>query len=189
MQDGSADDDDNTFVVMAIIPFNVHFMERESVKQIKELILSYLPEDHAISKKMNDPTQKLAFVINERFVNLPPKISVPCYKLLLTELDNHKKSHSYSDKPEDIFNKFEFEYIIMLSKLSKYNTEIMYSNGEDEIFCERSDSFYEYSVSDQADKVSMDWENEKKLFEPYRQIIMIEKAKWIRTINILEDVV
>lgn len=174
---------------MAVVPFNNHFLERESVKQIKELLLNYLPEDNEISKKLKDTTQKLALIINERFVNLPPKISVPCYKLILNELDSHKKSHPYSDKPEDLFNKFDFDYIVMISKLSKYNAEIMYSNGEDEIFSERAEATFEYSVANQADQLSLDWENERKFFEPFRQVILIEKAKWIRTINLLEDVV
>ncbi|KAH7636983.1 protein BCCIP homolog [Dermatophagoides farinae] len=175
---GDGDDDDSVFGVISIIPFNSHFNDRNCVQQLKQVLLSYLPKDNDILRKLSHSNTKCALIIHERFVNLPPKISVPCYQQLLSELKQSSTS-----------NKFEFDHIIMISKLSKYRNDIIYTNAEDEIFSERADAQFEYSVAKQSDTHSIDWNDDDKTFEPFRKLHLLTKQRWIETINVLKDFV
>ncbi|KAH9415710.1 hypothetical protein DERP_000200 [Dermatophagoides pteronyssinus] len=158
-QNNDDEDDDNVFGVISIIPFNSHFNEKNCVQQIKNLLSSYLPKDNDISRKLNHSDAKCALIINERFVNLPSQISVPCYQQLLAEL-----------KQQTTSSKFEFDHIIMISKLSKNQNDLFYTNDEDEIFSERAETQFEYSVSKQSDTHSIDWNDDEKTFEPYQNL-------------------
>ncbi|OTF75263.1 BCCIP-like protein [Euroglyphus maynei] len=176
-QNDDNDDDDNVFGVISIIPFNSHFNDRNCVQQIKQILSSYLPKDNDIFNKLNHA--KCALIINERFVNLPPKISVPCYQQLLAELTSKSSSNE----------KFEFDHIIMISKVSKNRNNIIYTNAEDEIFSERAEMEFEYSVAKQSDTHSIDWNDDEKTFEPFRKLLLLTKERWIETINVLKNLV
>lgn len=75
----------------------------------------------------------------------------------------------------------------MISKLSKNQNDLFYTNDEDEIFSERAETQFEYSVSKQSDTHSIDWNDDEKTFEPYRKLLLLTKERWIETINFLKN--
>lgn len=78
-------------------------------------LLSELSKKHADSTTQNEinnilnSSKKLGLLLNERFVNIPAKISDPLFTSLASEIDRiSKKDPSY-----------KFDYYIMICKLHK----------------------------------------------------------------------
>lgn len=128
---------------------------------------------------LDSDEQRLGFLINERFVNIPPQISVP----LLENL--HKEITRAATKKD----KFSFTHYAMLVKFyrkdakkskNKANDDDgdIYSNGEEEILCEKCDVSFEYNVRGETDSgLSGNWTESDRTLTPYRRLILFEAAK------------
>lgn len=161
-----------------------------SLQQVKQLLLSYIPTTNGIHNALSNSS--CALVINERFLNLPPKISTPCYTELISEL-NEKVSKEQQE------GDYRFDFIIMVCKILKNKGEVkanvgeqdqvIYVNAEDELFSEAATTAFEYSVSSQCDSDVFDWNDDEHLYEPYRKILLLSKDKWLETVDRLKEYV
>ena len=125
-------------------------------------------------KNLNKTTEKLAsmlkskrvsYVINERFINVPPGISIPMFESLLSDLNGGADSAEPTASKE---LKLNSDYWLFISKL--YNEcedsvhgksskkppqqQVIYANPEEEVFEEFSELKFEISYGDRASKSS-----------------------------------
>lgn len=152
--------------------------------------MKQLADEHAtdavntmIKNVLENDSAQLGLLINERFVNIPAKISVPLLENLISEL---KRAVS-KNMP------FNFSYYILICKL--YKTEdkkvgkkaksknknvgsepsILWSNPEEEIFAEEAIVSFEFSVEEEAD--SGTWSETDDEMIPYRRVLLFEASK------------
>lgn len=162
------------------------------IQQLRDL-LKQLADEHAtdtanamIKNVLENDAAQLGLLINERFVNIPAKISVPLFENLISEV---KRANS-RNMP------FNFSYYILICKLYKSedkkigkksknkskntNNEplILWSNPEEEIFAEKSTVSFEFSVEEEADSgLSGKWTETDDEMIPYRRVLLFEASK------------
>lgn len=153
---------------------------QEFTDLLKELSLKHAANDtQAEIINILKSNKKLGLLINERFVNIPAKISDPLLSSLLSELDSIKK--------KDI--SYDFDYFIMISKFHKEKTnssEIIFANAEEELFEKAANCSFEFCVQNDSDStVAGKWtENDVELV-PYRKVLLFSANKLA---NIIQQV-
>uniref|UniRef100_A0A8D8RH50 Protein BCCIP homolog n=1 Tax=Cacopsylla melanoneura TaxID=428564 RepID=A0A8D8RH50_9HEMI len=163
----------------------------ECVQQLRQL-LTDLAEEHAddrikafVQKLLSNDSQNVGLLINERFVNIPPQISVPLLQGL------NKEIQSARDKKMP----YDFQYYILISKLYKTDPtttskkkknkqtgqpepDILFSNAEEEVFDEESDLKFEFSVKNESDSGMVGgWMEDDATMTPYRRVLIISASK------------
>lgn len=143
-------------------------------------------------KKILSTDQKIGFLINERFINIPAKISVPLLNSMYEEVERIKKKD----------NSYDFDYYIMICKTTRpkensgnliffliilysyFNyayfsgSEEIFSNDEEEIFLKASEVTFDFNVVDEADVgLGGRWLSEDKQVLPYRRILFFKANK------------
>lgn len=161
------------------------------IQQLRH-ILKQLAEEHAtdavntmIKSILENDAAQLGLLINERFVNIPAKISVPLLENLISEL---KRANS-KNMP------FNFSYYILICKLYKSEDKkagkkkgknkkadsepsMLWSNPEEEIFAEEAIVSFEFSVEEEADSgLSGTWTETDDEMIPYRRVLLFEASK------------
>lgn len=118
-------------------------------------------------------TAHVGFLLNERYVNIPPQISVPMLQSLADEV---------SDACDDGMP-FDFKFYIMIVKFYRQAArkgrpaEDLYSNAEEEQICKQALAEFEYSVAGEQESAgSSDWNADSGL-TPFRKIVLFEAAK------------
>ncbi len=184
------------YCIFSLIPFNDYYgFKYKCVQQVFTALSQYIPEEHPIYSHLKTDW---ALVVNERFINLPPKISIPCYEQLVEELK------STLDNKEESSSKYAFDNVIMVSKLlkervkgSKAYGNTIYVNGEDEIFSEKAYASVEYSVAGQCDpdyvvnwgnRGSKDYEDQP-IMEPFRKVMLFSRDAWIEAVKGLKEAI
>lgn len=189
--DETDSDDDDVYGIISLISLSDKVNE-ECIKQIKNILLSRIPKDNNISVVLKNTSVNVGLVVNERFVNLPPKISLPSYQQLLNDLKTAKEIKNNPD--------FKLSWFLIVCKIKKMRESkqkkvatsgetIIYINAEDEIFDEFAEHKYEYSVADQCDDSALggDWEDDQHLFEPFRKILLLSTDNYYKAIDRLEN--
>lgn len=147
------------------------------------------PNDLVLFKNaLNDYSNRAGFLINERFVNIPPQISVPLLENLNKEVN---RAAVKSDK-------FSFTHYVMLVKFHRKDAkkskdkaiEELYSNGEEEILCEQCDASFEYSVQSEADSaLSGHWLEGDSSLIPHRKVVLFESHKLLPIIESIKNAI
>lgn len=137
---------------------------------------------------LNDESNRAGFLINERFVNIPPQISIPL-------LENLNKEVNRAAVKKD---KFNFTHYVMLVKFHRKDAkkckdktiEDVYSNGEEEILCEQCDASFEYSVQSEADSaLSGHWLEGDSSLIPHRKVVLFASHKLLPIIESIKNVI
>jgi len=168
--------DSDVFGITSVINLTSH-RKAPCVKQLY-LLLEELSSQHAQIevqegiKKILQESSKLGFLINERFVNIPAKISAVMLKSLYDELERIKKKDQ----------SYDFEYFVLISKTSRpkedKDSEELYSNDEEEVFTKSAELTFDFSVENQTDSgLSGQWLSEDKQMLPYRRVVIFKGNK------------
>ncbi|XP_052772536.1 protein BCCIP homolog isoform X2 [Mya arenaria] len=178
VDDDDDDDDDCDDSVLALTTV-INLTERkelECVKEFKSMVLEKCRQCAAkdadrLDKLLSDPDHQVGYLISERFLNLPPTLTVPLFESLMKEMQ----------KACDKKMKYSFSYYVMICKTYEMKTahnvrEMIYSNSEEELFQEVSEISFRYSVADQRDGVVQEWSAEKDM-EPFRTVLVIPGVK------------
>uniref|UniRef100_H2Z7H2 Protein BCCIP homolog n=1 Tax=Ciona savignyi TaxID=51511 RepID=H2Z7H2_CIOSA len=90
----------------------------------------------------NSGTTRVAFLINERFINVPAQVALPMFEKLFAEIDAAKKCEHKAS--------FTFTHYVMVSKVCKdfagQSSDSMYMNAEEEIFAEEAMTSFDYQI-------------------------------------------
>uniref|UniRef100_A0A2R5LHJ3 Protein BCCIP homolog n=1 Tax=Ornithodoros turicata TaxID=34597 RepID=A0A2R5LHJ3_9ACAR len=175
--DESMDDDseDDVFGVLSVVNLT-ELKERECVGQIikmlrdncREFASGLLPKfDEYFTGK-----EHVGLILSERFVNIPPRISLPLYESLTSDVERAKANG----------RKFDFEKLILICKQYKASENeegAMFANAEEELFEEETELQFEYSVKAESDTaISGKWEDEDKEMMQIRKVLVIPITKW-----------
>jgi len=126
---------------------------------------------------LTDKEKHTGWLLNERFVNIPAQISLPLYDSLRDEM------HSACAKGQ----KFKFDYFLLLSKAlkekgakKKDQEELIFTNGEEELFQEECAFSFAFSVADQqadAETIPEGGNDDDASYEPWRVVMIIPAEK------------
>ncbi|XP_050436312.1 protein BCCIP homolog [Adelges cooleyi] len=188
-EDDDDDDEDvdsnQVFGITTVL--NITDQKSECVEQLQKLLLNLSKQhgDDNVFNFVNDlfinKKKPLALLINERYVNIPPAISVPLLQSVSKELTKAKSKNPAND----------FSYFIMICKLykikeSKKNKpqEPMWSNAEEEIFDEEAEYKFEFCVKNEKDSgLGGSWEEGDSEMIPYRRVLLFSAEKLDSIIN------
>lgn len=180
-EDDEDDDEDDemtdTNVVFGITTaINLNKPEVGCINQLRALVTQKAKESATIEvyqqfKNIFENTSNvIGFLLNERYVNIPPQIAVPLMESLVKEIDraNRKKMP------------FQFTHYMMMlkfykmstkkSKGSNKSTSTVYSNAEEEIFVKNSCIEFEFAAQTENEPETND-------LQPFRKVIIFETAK------------
>ncbi|CAH0555561.1 unnamed protein product [Brassicogethes aeneus] len=131
-------------------------------------------------KKILQSSNRLGFLINERFVNIPAKISTVMLTSLHDEIERFKKKDQ----------SYNFQYFVMICKTYKpkgeKDGEETFTNAEEEIFAKKSIINFEFNVENEADSgLAGKWLSEDKQVTPFRRVLIFKADKFK---NIIDEV-
>lgn len=166
--DNEDDSDDNIFGIIS-------YIDLEGQKDLK----TYLTDKSPDIKQLSNDKAKVAVIFNERYVNLPPQLSVPTLKNLTEHLDKAKYSHliflsKILLRSKDAPNKKR-----RTDKGQTSNEPIIYLNPEEEIIFEGCKSHQDIDVSSQCDY-------HDNGYIPNRRIMIVEYANWKTILDNIE---
>ncbi|XP_020298172.1 protein BCCIP homolog [Pseudomyrmex gracilis] len=187
------DNDDEVNDVFGVTTV-INISDKQNIPCIQQLrdLLKQLADEHAtdaantmINNLLGNDAEQLGLLINERFVNIPAKISVPLLEHLISEVERANNRNM----------PFNFSYYIFICKLYKSddkkieNTKnkkknidnvpsVLWSNPEEEIFAEDATVSFEFSVEEEADSgLSGKWTERDDEMTPYRRVLLFEASK------------
>ncbi|XP_043406461.1 BRCA2 and CDKN1A-interacting protein isoform X2 [Chelonia mydas] len=186
-ESGGGDDDDEDEVFGFISLLNL--TERKGTQcaeQIKELILSLCEKNceqsmvEQLDKLLNDTTKPVGFLLNERFINVPPQIALPMHQQLQKELAETQRTNKPCGK---------CYYYLLISKTftetakrsskkrgqsRQQKEELMFANAEEEFFYEKALLKFSYSVQEECDTcLGGRWSFDDVPMKPLRTVMLI----------------
>merc|ERR1712002_697907 len=155
----------------------------KAVKQLVDLLAEKSDKNggpvqtKTLKEFLTDKDKQTGWLVNERFVNIPPQISLPLYDSLRDEM------HSACAKGQ----KFKFDYFFLISKALKIKNakkneqeELIFTNGEEELFQEESAFSFAFSVADQqadAEAIQEAGNDGETSYESWRVVMIIPAEK------------
>lgn len=195
-EDSGDEDDDNSSNDVFGITTVINLTDKQNLECVQQLrqLLTELCQEHGtdqsnamVNNLLANDAQAVGLLINERFINIPAQISVPLLESLSKEIIRAKeKNHS-----------FDFSHFIIICKLYKLegettkkkkksgksapvtqNTEILWSNPEEEVFDQEADCRFEFCVKGESDSgLSGRWLEDDVAMTPYRRILILSASK------------
>lgn len=156
-------------------------VEQHAPTSLKPVFLSALNDDN---------NNKLGFLINERFVNIPSQISVPLLENLSKEVGRAAvKKEKYAFTHYIMLIKFYRKDPKKQSKKPNAIDELIYSNVEEEILCEKCLDNFEFSVKTETDTgLSGNWTESDKTLIPYRKLVLFDASKLTDVIESIKEI-
>jgi len=176
--EGSSDEDDDANIVLGIttaVNITGH-QNLESLAQIKDFLLNKAENNGTgteieLFKTALNGDNVTGLLINERFVNIPPQISLP----LLENLQKELLTAVNKNKP------FNFCSFIVISKFYRKEDkqgkfiENLLSNAEEEAFVQHSIASFDYTVKEEADSgLDGAWDEDDLQMIPFRRVILLD---------------
>lgn len=203
--EGEDDDDEEidqeVYGISAMV--NVSSNGVKSIDELRKFLLSKCNNAKNVDKLreiLHNPSKhSVGWIVNERFINLSPKIALPCLKNLYSEVK----------KPD---TEYPFEWFIFIIKLLKSTgpiskrkqkklkksndgdtstsqvIETIYQNPEEEIIHDSAEEFVEWNVSEQCDSDARggNWDEEDVKYTPWRRIVLLSCKSFQRALSYLE---
>jgi len=196
------DSEDEVYGITTMINMKQH-SDKNCIKELKKSVLSKCKAN--APDKLSDlqnilDTKNIGFLINERFINIPPQFAVPMHQSLRHEVDEHIAAQD---------NVSPFDYLLMISKTlqltdhpdpklggaqktkkAKKTTEIEYTNVEEELFHVASEISFEYSVTEATGlAVGGSWDVGSQHAKPYRTVMLVPGARWKDIVDSVEELI
>ncbi|KAL8579011.1 hypothetical protein ACOMHN_035950 [Nucella lapillus] len=190
--DESMDDDDNGDSVFGLMTA-INITDKKDKECVKQLVAMLTSHCQAAAPALGGKVTELlhqggdnhvGFLLNERYINIPPQIAIPSFLSLRKDLDKAcRKKMNYS-----------FQHFIMLCKTYRLKGEakagdapsLFYSNPEEEVIAEMSDMQATWSVADERDGVADGrWDEDE--MEATRTLVVFSADKLGPIISRLEQ--
>ncbi|CAH2003314.1 unnamed protein product [Acanthoscelides obtectus] len=167
---------ENVFGITSVVNLEAH-KATPCIKQFFAL-LNQMSKQHApenIANKINEilmSNNRLGFLVNERFLNVPAKLAAVMLQSLHDEIERRKKKDA----------SYDFNYYIMICKTCKNKEQgdsEFFVNDEEDIFSQAADVTFAFSVEHEADTgLGGKWKTEDKQVIPYRRILIFKGEKF-----------
>ncbi|KAH3787724.1 protein BCCIP homolog [Dreissena polymorpha] len=187
-EDNDDDDDDDDDSVLALTSV-INLTERKDldcVKQIRGLLLdkckACCPKElDKFTSALDNPDKHVGYLISERFLNLPPTLAVPMFEALVKEMTKACQKEM----------KYNFAYYVLICKTYEMKAahnvrQMIFSNSEEELFCDASEVSFQFSVADQRDGVVEKWSAEEDM-EPFRTVLLLPAYKLMPVIETIKQ--
>ncbi|KAJ6637517.1 Protein BCCIP like [Pseudolycoriella hygida] len=171
--DDDVDMDDENVVFGFTTAINLMKTDVDCIKEVRNFLQEIANEKASddlyeqLESIFDNPSNVVGFLLNERYINIPPQISVPLLESLVKEVAKAVKH----EMP------FKFTHYIMLLKFYKMSNKKdkgkvspTYLNGEEEIFVQYASLDFDFAVHNESE--SDDGEN-----VPFRKVIVFEASK------------
>lgn len=160
-------------------------------------------KNNRVSEKLSTilKSKRVSYVVNERFINVPPGISIPMFESLLSDLSGGKEAEV---KPVDsdywlfiskLYNECEDSVHGKSSKSSKSKAQqqqeqVIYANPEEEVFEEFSELKFEISYGDRASKSSAgNWSANDPDLLPILNVLLVPCDKVQTVLNKVKSLI
>lgn len=197
--DDEDSDDDENFDSETIFGLTsaVNISKTQSHGCIEDLRKHILTKSNQFAKQtdkeifenvLNDETQQIGLIINERFINIPAQISVPMLENLSDEI-----KHAAVKKP-----KYDFKHYIMIVKFNRKKgtakptnpDDDFYTNGEEEVLDEYANASFEFSVESETDTtLAGNWTEKDSELVPHRKVVIFDANKFPLIINAIKELI
>ena len=152
-------------------------------------------------------TKRVSYIVNERFINVPPGISIPMFESLLSDLSGGGDGGSGGEKATASKEvKLNSDYWLFISKLynecedsvhgksskkpSNAAQQVIYANPEEEIFEEFSELKFEISYGDRASKSSAgNWSANDPDLLPILNVLLVPCDKVQTVLNKVKSLI
>jgi len=193
-EDEDEDDEmaDSNVVFGITTAINLNKTDVACISQFRNLVIQKAKENatNEVCQQLTDifenTSNVIAFLLNERYVNIPPQIAVPLMESLVKEVDraNRKKMP------------FQFTHYMMMLKFYKMETKkskssitsdnIVYSNAEEEVFAKNAS--LEFHFAAQFDDNTEDGPGSSDVVS-FRKIIVFDTAKLPQIIESIKKLI
>ena len=158
-------------------------------EQIKELILHLCEKDceksmvEELDRLFNDTARPVGFLLSERFINVPPQITLPMHQQLQKELAEARRTNKPCGKCHFylLISKTFVEAGKSNSKKKRSNQKkeaLMFANAEEEFFYEKAILKFNYSVQEESDPcLGGRWSFDDVPMKPLRTVMLIPGDK------------
>ncbi|GAB0093549.1 Protein BCCIP homolog [Sergentomyia squamirostris] len=185
-EDDEMDDESLIFGVSTVLNLTEK-KDKECMKQIREYLIEKSDKKDSLRNILDDPEEHVGFLINERFINIPPAISIPLLESLQKEM-----TRSVGKKMP-----FNFKYLLMIlkyyktssKKKSQKSVEVNFSNPEEEVIAKEAILSFDYSVTEADTGLTGNWLEDDVALTPYRKVIVFEAAKLPTIVDAIRDFV
>lgn len=138
--------------------------------------------DSKTAEKLNDllKNKNVSYIVNERYINIPPGISVPMFESLLKDLDSLAADSPNKNSDYWLFIAKYFEEEQSKSKSSKASNEpeLIYANPEEEVFAEFSEFTFPISYGAKSSKASSGkWSKDDPTLSPSLNVLILPRNK------------
>nr|CAG4638691.1 EOG090X0C3Y [Cyclestheria hislopi] len=176
---------DEVFGITTIVDLSA--TQNDSVNQIRK----HLQErtKGKLEKVFKGTNNHVGLLINERFINIPPQVSVPLLESLSKELEEaNSKGKNYNFTHYVIISKIHTQIGGKGASKQSKNEFTLWVNAEEEPMCEIGEILGEYSVQGETDAaVSGTWDEDDQQFEPKRRILLIRSDQWREIMNAIKE--
>jgi len=189
------DEEDGVYGVLSALSMEQH-KEKSCMKELVDVLSSKCKkcakEQHnkfvSIMKEKN-----VGLVMNERFINIPPHISVPLHNSLRDDVSTNIKENSSLD----------FDYLLLFTKTTLDepqdssddeapkakkakkdvkevdDDELVFANYEEEFFHKHAEVSFSFDVTQATgSSVGGNWDLDDQPMKSYRTIMLVPTSKW-----------
>lgn len=188
-EDESDDSDsDQVFGVTSCISLNGMHEQNDALKQLIKILnlnCEKFVTDEKVKEKFGTILESkkedgcIGWIINERFINIPPQVALPMFEKLQNELVEARSNKKHK-------NCYEFTHYVMICKTyCPLNAEgkqiddskLQFINSEEELFYEESDVSFTYTPVGAAALLSGKWEEDSAEMQSCRTVLLITKDR------------
>lgn len=194
------EEDEEVYGISSLVNMKQH-CEKSSIQQLHKAVLSKCkanaPDQVAQFQKIFD-TKNVGFLINERFINIPPQFAVPLHRSLCKEVKEHNK-----------VQKTTLDYLLLISKTLQHTehpektddsgaskakrakvSEVEYTNVEEELFHVASECSFSYSVTEATGlAIGGSWDVGSQLAKPLRTVMLVPANRWEGIVESVEELI
>jgi len=172
------DDRDTVFAINTVINMSDH-QNMSCIEKINDFLTTkckeaFKGEPTRLGKLLSDPSKQVGLLISERFINIPPQVALPSFESLKADIEKAVRKKK----------KYDFSHLVLISKTYKtkgsgngpLDSDIFYSNAEEQLFCEMSDFNFTFSIAGQRDSVSDgQWDDDEDM-EALRTVMVFDAS-------------
>lgn len=197
-EENTSDDeepDDDIYGVSSVIDLETNDSKDDPHLEVRRDLMKFLQDKSPKVKELHDQKEKthLALIVNERYINLPPLLSVPTLSNLTHHIVESKFTHLIF--VSKILVKSKAKETELPSKKMKSTGQssksaaaepLVYVNAEEEIVYESSLHHTDYDVSSLCDE-NHTWSFSSDVkYTPHRRIMIVDAKNWSNLLENLE---
>lgn len=168
---------------------------KEWCKDLRKSITQKCPQNklQKLNKIMDDGN--VAFVVNERFINIPPHVAVPLHDSLRGEVRKLNAGYTHlmfmakTVREADAVSSEQGSSFSPKAKKKKkeaQNSPLEFINFEDELFHQQAELSFNIDVTEAVGTaVSGEWEHGDKPMKSFRTVMLIKSDKWDAVLGLL----